>query len=199
VVNQVLSAVFTGVFLALGTWGYLRRPRRGPFWFGAVCAAAAAASAYYDAFWPMVCLGVLTLWACIGGLKVVDLNWRVRFGLVLGLVIVAFFSLWPSLNAMTSGKFPCPHYIKEHVGFRLVAGLDLRGGLRLVYTVDVDEAIKDKRDRYYEEMQAMLAKAYGLHDGDGRPSEAPAVARASRLRSAPQARQPDHHHLQEPG
>jgi preprotein translocase subunit SecD len=53
----------------------------------------------------------------------------------------------------------------------LVAGLDLRGGLRLVYTVDVDEAIKDKRDHYYEDMRLELAKIFGLHTGDELPSE----------------------------
>jgi len=52
-----------------------------------------------------------------------------------------------------------------------VAGLDLRGGLRLVYTVDVDEAIKDKRDHYYEDMRLELAKIFGLHTGDELPSE----------------------------
>jgi preprotein translocase subunit SecD len=52
-----------------------------------------------------------------------------------------------------------------------VAGLDLRGGLRLVYTVDVDEAIKDKRNNYYEDMRREAAKVYGLHEGDDVPSE----------------------------
>jgi preprotein translocase subunit SecD len=72
---------------------------------------------------------------------------------------------------MSGGRVPCPHYIKQHVSPRLVAGLDLRGGLRLVYTVDVDEAIKDKRDRYYEDMRAELAKVLGLSEGDDRPTE----------------------------
>ncbi len=65
----------------------------------------------------------------------------------------------------------CPAYIKEHVAFRLVEGLDLRGGLRLVYTVDVDEAIKDKRVHYYEDMRAEAARIYGLHTGDDLPSD----------------------------
>ncbi|HMA97151.1 MAG TPA: protein translocase subunit SecD, partial [Polyangiaceae bacterium] len=40
-----------------------------------------------------------------------------------------------------------------------------------MYSVDVDEAIKDKRDRYYEDMRVELTKVYGLHDGSDRPSE----------------------------
>jgi len=43
--------------------------------------------------------------------------------------------------------------------------------LRLVYTVDVDEAIKDKRDHYYEDMRTEAAKVYGLHSGDELPSD----------------------------
>jgi len=70
-----------------------------------------------------------------------------------------------------SEHIKCPAFIQERVSFRLVSGLDLRGGLRLVYTVDVDEAIKDKRDHYYEDMRLEAAKVYGLHTGDELPSE----------------------------
>jgi preprotein translocase subunit SecD len=38
--------------------------------------------------------------------------------------------------------------------------------LRLVYTVDVQEAIRDKRDRYYDDMRSRLAKDLGLAEGD---------------------------------
>jgi preprotein translocase subunit SecD len=171
VASNAIAAAFAGVFLVLGIWGYLRRPRRSAFWFAAACAGSAATAAFYDAFWPMVSFGVFALWGSIVGLGVVDLSWRIRFGLVLSLALVGFVALWPSLHAMSGGRLPCPGYIQDRVEFRLVAGLDLRGGLRLVYAVDVDEAIKDKRFRYYEEMQALLAKAYGLHDGDKAPDE----------------------------
>src|SRR5439155_18635933 len=95
-----------------------------------------------------------------------------RFSTVMTAGAFAFLSLWPSLDVMTGGKIPCPRYVEERVTFRLVAGLDLRGGMRLVYTVDVGEAIRDKRDRYYEDMQVELAKMFGLHSGDSRPTEA---------------------------
>lgn len=61
-------------------------------------------------------------------------------------------------------------YLLSNIGFRLVRGLDLKGGLRLVYTVDVDEAIKDKRDRYYDELRIALATALGFHTGDKAPT-----------------------------
>jgi preprotein translocase subunit SecD len=80
-------------------------------------------------------------------------------------------SLWPTLSVLSDGKLPCPQYIQDRVKFRLVAGLDLRGGLRLVYNVDVNEALKDRRDRHYEDMQVALAKLFELHSGEERPSE----------------------------
>jgi preprotein translocase subunit SecD len=163
--------VFGGSAALLLLWGYLQRPRRIAAWFGALCAGGAAGAAGADAFWPMVLLGVLALAGLIMALNVIDLSWRARFGLVLGLVIMGVLSLWPTLERMSGGRVPCPAYVEERVDFRLVAGLDLRGGLRLVYTVDVDEAIKDKRDRYYEDMRAELSKIFGLHQGDDRPGE----------------------------
>ncbi len=167
----IITYVFAGLAVALAVAGYLRRPHRTPHWIGAVCLASAAAAAYYDAFWPMVSFGVLGTWAFITSLEVIDLNWRMRFGFGLTVTTIAFFSLWPTLDGLTRGWLHCPEYVKNHVAARLVAGLDLRGGLRLVYTVDVDEAIKDRRDRFYEEMRSALAKAFGLHSGDQAPNE----------------------------
>src|SRR5688572_28654244 len=133
--------------------------------------AAAAAAAHYDSFWTLFCFGIAGAWAFVAGLKVLDSNWRMRFGLVMAVSLLGLVSIWPSLENMTDGAVPCPKYISEHVKFRLVAGLDLRGGLRLVYTVDVDEALKDRRDRHYDDMQVALSKIFELHSGDERPSE----------------------------
>jgi preprotein translocase subunit SecD len=169
--NIIIAAAVAVIALGLLLGGYLRRQSRVAWWLGAVSAASAALSAYYDAFWPLVCFGIIAAWAFVAGLKVLDTNWRMRFGVVMSVTALAVVSLWPSLENMTSGAIPCPAYIKERVEFRLVAGLDLRGGLRLVYTVDVDEALKDRRDRHYEDMQVALAKIFELHSGDERPPE----------------------------
>ncbi len=40
--------------------------------------------------------------------------------------------------------------------------------MRLVYTVEVEEAIRDKRDHYADDMRQELAIAFGFHSGDGR-------------------------------
>src|SRR5690606_11522336 len=60
---------------------------------------------------------------------------------------------------------------KDNVSFEIIPGLDLRGGLRLVYTVEVEEAIRDRRDRRDEEMRLELAKLFELQEGDDRPTE----------------------------
>lgn len=167
----VLQYTFAGFAALLVGLGYVQRAHRVGFWLGAICAGAAAIAAHYDAFWPMATFCILSLWGFVGSLNFADFNWRMRWSLVMSTGALAFLALWPSLDVMTNGKFPCPRYIEERVSFRLVAGLDLRGGMRLVYNVDVGEAIRDKRDRYYEDMQVELAKAFGLHSGDSRPTE----------------------------
>ena len=67
--------------------------------------------------------------------------------------------------------FSVADYLRANIPFRLVRGLDLKGGLRLVYTVEVDEAIKDKRDRYFDQLRGALATAFGFHtDKDKAPT-----------------------------
>ena len=71
-----------------------------------------------------------------------------------------------ALTGWSSGTAGFKRFLLANIGYRMVRGLDLKGGLRLVYTVDVDEAIKDKRDRYYDLLRAQLAKSYGFVEGD---------------------------------
>ena len=170
-INIIIAGTFGAIALLLLLGGYLRRQSRVAWWLGAVAFASAAAGGYYDSFWTLTCFAILGVWAFVAGLRVLDSNWRMRFGVVFSVTALAAVSIWPSLEQMTDGKLPCPAYVQERVQFRLVAGLDLRGGLRLVYNVDVNEALKDRRDRHYEDMQTELSKLFELHSGDERPSE----------------------------
>jgi preprotein translocase subunit SecD len=165
------TIVNAAVGLVFAVLGYLRRTKRVNLWLAAVLAFGGAAAGYFDAFWPLVVMGILSLWSAFTAIDYIDVSWRVRAGLVWAIATIGLFVLWPSVSNMTGGRLPCPAFVKDHNHFRLVAGLDLRGGMRLVYTVDVEEAIKDKRDRYYEQMRSELARAYGLHSGDELPSE----------------------------
>ncbi len=170
-VNTVLMVIFVGLALLLIVAGFVRRMKRGVLWFAAALAGCAATGAHFDAFWPMAMFGMATLWMAILGLNFIDTSWLFRFGLTLTAALLSFIVLWPTIESMSAGKVPCPAWVKQHVKFRLVSGLDLRGGMRLVYTVDVDEAIKDKRDRYFEDMRVELSKVFGLYSGIERPSE----------------------------
>jgi preprotein translocase subunit SecD len=182
VTNTVLLSIFAVAGVALAAWGYLRRGRRVACWIGALLAFGAAGAARVDAFWPMLVLGVLALWAFLAAVDYIDLAWRMRAGLVMAVSVVALFCFWPTLERLSGGRLPCPSYVKDRVGFRLVAGLDLRGGLRLVYTVDVEEAIKDKRDGYYEDMRVELAKIYGLFSEEESKSRRPSEEVYGKLR-----------------
>jgi len=167
----VLTAVFGAFALILLLSGLVGRQRRVSSWTGAVAAGAAAFAAYHDAFWAMVVLGMIALTAAFASIEVFELGWRLRFSLAAAVAGFGFLAMWPTLPGLTGGKIPCPAYIQDHVSFRLVAGLDLRGGLRLVYAVDVDTAIKDKRDNYYEDLRHEAAKVLGLLKEDEVPSD----------------------------
>ncbi|HEY2516582.1 MAG TPA: protein translocase subunit SecD [Polyangiaceae bacterium] len=132
-------------------------------------AAAVAAYPFYkaDSFWGLVSCGLIFLWALVYALPIMDPGWRHRVGLAQTTLIGGFIILWPTLTKMSDGKLPCPAYIKDHVTFGIEAGLDLSGGMRLVYTVEVEEAIRDKRDHFADEMRQQLAKSFQLHNGDG--------------------------------
>ena len=90
--------------------------------------------------------------------------WYTKLILILALGLGAFVTVWPSLETM--GLLKCPPWVKKHVTSRINRGLDLRGGLRLVYTVQVDEAIRDKRDRYADEIRQKLAVLFGMNQAD---------------------------------
>ncbi len=72
-----------------------------------------------------------------------DRGWYVRFVVVVSLVTAAFLALWPSVHAW----FPAPAWVQEQFTGRISPGLDIQGGLRLVYEVEVDEAVRYRRDR----------------------------------------------------
>ena len=66
-----------------------------------------------------------------------DRGWYLRFGFVVALAVVAGLALWPSLSQW----IPAPAWVEQTFQSRIAQGLDIRGGLRLQYEVEVDEAI----------------------------------------------------------
>lgn len=95
-----------------------------------------------------------------------DRSWYFRLSLVLAAIVAAWLTLWPSLDQ--AGWVPAPEWVKETFKRRISPGLDIRGGLRLMYEVEVDEYIRDRRDRYSEEMVRDLGVLLGIVEEDER-------------------------------
>jgi preprotein translocase subunit SecD len=192
VLHNFLQLTFAGLAGICALAALLRRAHRGSFTMAALCAGSAAIAAHYDVFWALAVFGLGAVWSLFCATNYIDLAWRVKTGFVLALALGAALCIYPTyhderygkddLSQLTpderseheeqakKGAFGPSEYLRDNIPFRLVRGLDLKGGLRLVYTVDVDEAIKDKRDRYYDELRAALATALGFHQGDKPPT-----------------------------
>jgi preprotein translocase subunit SecD len=177
----------TAATLGALIWGMKASARRTALSAIALAAGSAALFYYYDNFWALFVAALIGIWSAVGLLPIMDANWRLRLGFVVAVFFGASIALWPTVDGMLPAadspapdgglarlghsiatKVHCPQYIKDRVSFAIAPGLDLSGGLRLVYTVEVDEAIRDKRDHFAEEMRQELATLLGLHSGEGR-------------------------------
>jgi preprotein translocase subunit SecD len=198
VIHNLFQFGFAGLAGICLLAALLRRAQRASLLTAAASAGSAALAAHNDAFWVLVVFGLGSVWALVTATRFIDLAWRVKTGFVVFLALGAALCIYPTyhdeihgrdatattmgapgsdqLNEQETetrlgrGKTSFGAYLRANIPFRLVRGLDLKGGLRLVYTVDVDEAIKDKRDRYYDELRAALTTAFGFHQGDKPPS-----------------------------
>ncbi len=168
--HNILQYGFAGAGVLFAAGGWLSKPRRAPLWVAGSAAILAGIAQHYNAFWVFISLALIMIGALIASVRVIDTGWRIRAGIVVSVLLLCIISFWPTVWQLSGAKVWCPAYIRDNVSFRLVYGLDLRGGLRLVYTVDVEEAIRDKRDRAYEEMRSMLAVAFGFSEGDKAPT-----------------------------
>src|SRR5690242_2762349 len=102
-----------------------------------IIAVLAAVGAYLfyraDNFWGLVAMGLAVIWALICVLPVMDSGWRFRVGFVAAVFFGSLVSLWPTFEELSRGRIHAPAYVKERINFGIVKGLDLQGGLRLVY------------------------------------------------------------------
>lgn len=95
-----------------------------------------------------------------------DRGWYLRLSLTLILAVGAVAVVWPSIDAW----LPAPAWLKEKVSSRIAPGLDIQGGLRLTYEVEVDEAVSDRRDRLADDLADRLGVEFGLFKQDERPT-----------------------------
>ncbi len=85
-------------------------------------------------------------------------GWYFRLLLILVVTASAWIILWPSLNTW----IPAPAAVRKFVSGRISPGLDIRGGLRLSYDVEVDAAVRDRRELRADELLRELGQRVGL-------------------------------------
>lgn len=187
-IYNILQYVFAGTAVLSGALAFWLRPKRGVFVVAALAAFFAFIAAHYQVFWASAVFGMCIPWALVCALPTIDIAWRAKTGFVLFCALSAALAIYPTYHderygrldrsglsaedaekaelAALAGDRGVREWLLTNIPFRLVRGLDLKGGLRLVYTVDVEEAIKDKRDRYYDELRQSLAKSFGIIEKD---------------------------------
>ncbi|MSP63526.1 MAG: protein translocase subunit SecD [Myxococcales bacterium] len=85
-------------------------------------------------------------------------SWTYRVVIYLMLTVLAAIGLTPSLAGWFGQEDSLPPWFKKHVTRKILLGLDLQGGLHIVYKVDVDKAVSNKADRLASEVEERLKK-----------------------------------------
>ncbi len=86
-----------------------------------------------------------------------DKGFFARLTLMLGLTVTAWLVLWPSVDRW----IPAPEPIRKMFTSRISPGLDIRGGLRLMYEVEVEDAVRDRRDLRADQLVRELGERFG--------------------------------------
>lgn len=84
-----------------------------------------------------------------------------RFATVLGIGVLSWLMLWPSISGL-SPKLHAPAWVTRTFSHRISPGLDIRGGMRLMYQVEVEEYVRDLRDRKADELLRQLGLRLGV-------------------------------------
>lgn len=94
------------------------------------------------------------------------------------LTLLSIVVLVPSVADWTGKSDKLPGWFKNTFSRKIALGLDLQGGLHLVYEVQVDKAVSDKADRLAAQIEEKLAKAIKkqnaakvTREGDGAESK----------------------------
>jgi preprotein translocase subunit SecD len=83
-------------------------------------------------------------------------NWWWKAIAVFLLTLLSVAYLLPTAGSW--GGFAVPKWISERIDAKLNLGLDLQGGIHLVYEVAVDKAVEDKRDRLASDIEDRLTE-----------------------------------------
>src|SRR5690242_6059852 len=97
-----------------------------------------------------------------------DRNWVYRVITYLALTAIAVIALVPSVASFVGKDEALPGWMKKHLKNKIQLGLDLQGGLHLVYEVQVDKAVSDKADRLASDLEEKLHKDKKIKSGEVR-------------------------------
>src|SRR5262245_12153893 len=87
-----------------------------------------------------------------------DRSWLYRVLLYTLLTVASVVVLAPSVAAWLDKEDALPEALRKRVDKKIMLGLDLQGGLHLVYEVQVDKAVSDKADRLASDIEEKLRK-----------------------------------------
>ena len=88
-----------------------------------------------------------------------DKGWYVRFVFLMALLAASCLVLWPSVDRW----LPAPAAVKKYLPKKQISpGLDIKGGLRLMYEVEVEEAVRDRRDLRADQLLRVMGEKFGV-------------------------------------
>jgi preprotein translocase subunit SecD len=96
-----------------------------------------------------------------------DRGWYIRLAVVVGLGIYAALVFWPSLQAADEDAwYAPPSWVTSSFTSRIALGLDIQGGLRLMYEVEVEQAVEDRRDLRAQQVVERLCQQFEVCSED---------------------------------
>lgn len=100
-----------------------------------------------------------------------------RFLTVVAVTAISWLALWPSIHSW----LPAPQWVRDNFTHRISPGLDMQGGIRLMYQVDLEEYVRDLRDRKADEILRRAGVLIGVLDDD--EVENPSAEKIEQLRA----------------
>jgi preprotein translocase subunit SecD len=93
-----------------------------------------------------------------------DRGWVYRVITYTLITIAAVVFLTPTVATWLGKEDRLPGWLTKHVQKKIMLGLDLQGGLHLVYEVQVDKAVSDKADRLSSDIEERLKRDKHVKD-----------------------------------
>ncbi|NLE49080.1 MAG: protein translocase subunit SecD [Sandaracinaceae bacterium] len=89
-------------------------------------------------------------------------SWYLRLSVVVFAAIFGFLSIWPTIHDL--GWLSAPEWVRSTFTGRISPGLDIKGGLRLSYEVELDTYIEEQRNRRARDLLYAAGELAGVID-----------------------------------